>query len=420
MPTHETGIKRIAFGLFLLLIFSLGFMKPSIEFAILTPTDVIFPLVFGCWLAAIAFGACRFKWRTEFVTFGFYFLALIVSSIFSTNPRLSFVKVAGAAYLILLAIMAASIVTTRDQLRLSIVAWVAGSLIPITAAFVGIILFYFVPESPLLSDLTYHYGAVPVGNFPRIRSTFVSASMLCNYLTVTLILTLLCARMKWIGNGLAGAIVFAIGVSAIFTVSIALGGIALAIGLWLWITCSNKTVGRSALIFSGAVAVAFLAMAPFALSLQPGASFFERLAPSSRFLVWSDALNTFLSDPLTGNGVGTAVANVVFQNYDGSRSLLTDAHNTFLNVAAQAGIFGLVAIIGIALVTLKAGEAKSACTDRDYIPHALAIAFIVGFIYDGLTGSFEDARHLWILIGLILATSRITAESDGSASLNSA
>ncbi|MEP7148498.1 MAG: O-antigen ligase family protein [Acidobacteriota bacterium] len=421
MSKPETGIRRIVFGLFLLLIFSLGIMKPSAEMCTLslTPTDLIFPFVFVCWFAALTTGYYRFKRRAEFLAFALYFLALAISSIFSINPGLSFIKLTGHAYLILLAIMSASIVTSFGQLKLSLLAWVAGSLLPIAAALIGIIFFYFWPESGWLPTLTYHYGAVPVGNFPRISSTFVSPSMFCNYLTVTLILTLVSARLKWIGTRLAVAIVFAIAVAAIFTVSIALGGIILAAGFWLSITCSNKLLARVSLVFGGGLALVFLAIAPFALSLGPGTSFFDRLIPSSRFLVWSDALNTFLSDPLTGNGVGTAVANVVFQNYDGSWSLLTDAHNIFLSVAAQSGIPGLLAMIAIIIVMLNAAlSASNGPEENNYIRRSLAIAFFVPFVYEGLTGSFEDARHLWVLMGLILAAKSIRDELPQSISMN--
>jgi len=286
-------------------------------------------------------------------------------------------------------------------------------IIPLLAAFLAIALFYFLPESSLLPDLTYHYGAVPVGNFPRVSSTFISASMFCNYLTVTLVFTLLAVKMKWIGKGLGAVIAFAVAVSAIFTVSIALGGVALAAGLWLWAVSANKTIGQIGAIVCAAIAIAFLAIAPFSLSLLPG------LSASSRLLVWRDAINTFLADPVTGRGFGTAVANVTYQNSDGSWSLLTDAHNTFLSLAAQSGMLGLIGMIAIVIVTLRSGFAKVE-GDNFYVLRGLAIAFLAAFVYDGMTASFEDARHLWILVGLILAANRIASEDDRLTALHCA
>jgi O-antigen ligase len=109
----------------------------------------------------------------------------------------------------------------------------------------------------------------------------------------------------------------------------------------------------------------------------------------------------------------------MFQNSDGTMSLLTDAHNTFLNVAAQAGILGLIGIIAIVAVVLRKGFAKTEGSDF-YILRGLAIAFVAALVYDGLTGSFEDARHLWVLMGLILATNKIASDADRSTALHSA
>ena len=421
MSNHRTTIRSLVFGLFLLLIVSLGFMKPSLDvgFVWATPTDLIFPIVFLGWLIALATGAFSVRWRTEYLIFAFYFLAVLISAIFSVNPQLSFSRLPGAAYLILLAIVTASIVTSFNDLRIICAAWLAGSVIPLLAGLAGILLFYLAPGNAWLPDLTYHYGAVPVGNFPRISSTFISASMFCNYLTVTLMLVLASVKLRWIGVAPGALIIFAVGICALFTVSIAIGGIVLALGLWLSFTSARTYIAHVALTLSGAVAIAFLAISPFALSAPPGAFLFGGLTPSSRFLVWRDAIATFLADPLTGHGVGTAVANVAFQNYEGTWSLLTDAHNLFLSVAAQSGVPGLVGIIAIAAATLRASLRRSEKKVHNYIRGCLGIAFFTAFVYEGLTSSFEDARHLWVLIGLILAAERMD-ETGESSSLHGA
>jgi len=40
------------------------------------------------------------------------------------------------------------------------------------------------------------------------------------------------------------------------------------------------------------------------------------------------------------------------------------------------------------------------------------LAFLVAFAYEGLGGSFEDARHLWVLFGLFLASGRLAEATD--------
>ncbi len=423
-PKWEYRINRIVFALFLILILSLGFMKPAVTttFAELTPTDLIFPFVFICWLIATVMRFSPFRWHSAFWMFALYFAALLLSSIFSTNPDLSYRKLAGETYLILLAILTANLVTTFKRMKLVLMAWTAGATFPLLIAVLGIVLYYVMPGSSLLPDITYHYGAVPMGNFPRISSTFISASMFCNYLTVTLIVALISVEMRWLRRTPALALVVVISIAAVFTVSIGLGGLFLGAGLWIYFAGRGRTVPRLGLIASSIVAFCFLAIAPIALSVQATSPFtFEipllgTFSPSSRMLVWTDAVNTFIASPVTGKGLGTGVAGVVYQNSDGGWSLLTDAHNMFLNVAAQSGIIGLMG-----LLTIIAAVLKTAFGDREpgreitTVRVGLGIAFVSAFVYEGLTGSFENARHLWVLIGLVIAAANIPDQTDDAA-----
>ena len=160
--------------------------------------------------------------------------------------------------------------------------------------------------------------------------------------------------------------------------------------------------------------VLFLVMSFFALEPYPGAHVLRTvpyinldLMPSARLLVWDDAIATFLSHPITGIGIGMPVANVIFTNTDGSLSLLTDAHNSFLSVAAQNGIIGLTAFICLVITILKRWVFHLQIATKNAIPAALGMAIVCSFIYQGLTGSYEDSRHLWVLIGMFWAADRI-------------
>jgi O-antigen ligase len=90
--------------------------------------------------------------------------------------------------------------------------------------------------------------------------------------------------------------------------------------------------------------------------------------------------------------------------------LLTDAHNFVLNVAAQAGLVGIIPLILICIAVVRyplASIRSSGITAPLNV--ALWIAFISAFLVQGLVGSFEDARHLWVLIGLIVAVQTVEA-----------
>lgn len=87
--------------------------------------------------------------------------------------------------------------------------------------------------------------------------------------------------------------------------------------------------------------------------------------------------------------------SVLYQNPSGYLEHLSDAHNTFLNVAVQAGIFGLAA-----LFLLLLGVVQVYRRAESFDVQVLTFAFLNAFAYQGLGGSFEDARHLRVLLGL--------------------
>jgi O-antigen ligase len=86
---------------------------------------------------------------------------------------------------------------------------------------------------------------------------------------------------------------------------------------------------------------------------------------------------------------------------------LRDAHNSFLNVAAEAGVIGLAAFLALVVYLVRPAIRSFARAGSFAVTKAAGIAFICAFIYQGLTGSFEEARHLWVLAGLLLAASTV-------------
>jgi putative inorganic carbon (hco3(-)) transporter len=411
MPNSEPWIERAGFVSFLVLVFSLGSMKPPIysPFGPVTLTDLLLIICLMFVALAMIFGKFRLRSHPAFLMLSLFLLANTVSAIFSADVPRSIIKLIGSSYLVVLSVVAFTFVSTLERFRATILVWIAGASIPMLVALSAIVLFYLAPGNTWLADVTYHYGAVPVGTFPRVSSTMVTPGMLCNYLTVTLLLVLIAVRMEWMGKKLGVAAVFAIAVASVFTVSMMLGGFMLAAGLWLWRISEEKTTSRIALAAASISAIAFLAIAPVSINDAIAGT----IAPSSRLLVWSDAVRTFLENPILGNGPGLPVASVVYENSDGSISLLTDAHNTFLNVAGQTGTLGLAGLLAVIFAVIRSGATMSRPKgDLRVIGTGLTMAFVCAFLYGGLTGSFEDARHLWILIGLIFAVDSIRSE-DG-------
>jgi O-antigen ligase len=106
--------------------------------------------------------------------------------------------------------------------------------------------------------------------------------------------------------------------------------------------------------------------------------------------------------PIVGRGIGLDAGFVVYDSPNG-KQFLGDAHQLWLNVAAQQGLVGLAVIIFLTIWFLRRGLPLN--IENTPIKTALGLAFIGTFCYQGLIGSYEDARHLWILLGLLASAS---------------
>ena len=159
----------------------------------------------------------------------------------------------------------------------------------------------------------------------------------------------------------------------------------------------------------------FIIVGLIAPNLYPTAPFYvdvpiieKRIAPSVRILTWTGAFETFTHHPIFGIGLDQPVCNVEYLDLSGKNQRLDDAHNLFLNIAAQEGILGFLAILAITIYLSQKLFPLISTDDKPNIWRiGLTIAFVSGFIYQGLSGSFEDTRHLWVLIGLCLSVENI-------------
>ena len=398
-------------------------MQPGMNFSGLqtTLTDGIFLLTLSLFTIAWLSGKtslCRdpiYKYLAAFL------LAMAVSAAFSIVPRTSVLKFAGIGYLIGLAVLTINVVRNERMLKSAILVWIAASTAVSLIGAITVVLFYVDRTSPWHSMFLHHYGSLPVGNYPRIQSTFLYPAMLCNYLTAGIFLILASFKLGWIKNKPTAFCLILHGITAIFTLTPGLGGLVFAIALWvgfLFIERERPLYGRIA--FTAGSLVFIVSMAVSAFSIWPISTspftldlFGLRIDPTQRLLAWRDALGTFLQHPLFGKGVGLGVANVRFQAPSGQMQILTDAHNTFLSIAGQAGILGLATFLALMIATLRRGMIfRIGEVTKKPISLAMTIAFVSGIAFQGLVGSFEDARHLWVLLGLIVAASRIEVSAD--------
>lgn len=127
---------------------------------------------------------------------------------------------------------------------------------------------------------------------------------------------------------------------------------------------------------------------------------------SDRFRYWLAALKMINDHPFFGTGVGTFMAN--FSKYLPGCNV-SYAHNCYLQIWAETGIFSLISFIFF-IVTLICSGLKKFIASRDFLLLGLlsgALGFLVHSFFDTNLYSLRLAILFWVWAGLIVG--RITA-----------
>lgn len=418
-------LNNLVFFFYLLLVFSLGFMKPAIEVENFDVpfTDIIFLLSFSLWLLSVLLRKSKFRLHKFYWLLLGYFSAMLLSTVFSINPQTSFVKLLGEIYLLSLPVLTFNVIQTEKNVKRVLQVWLFATSIVVAIGILTFFLFYLDRSNRLLEYTLFHYGTLPPGNYPRLAATFFNANMLCNYLSLSLIFLFIAQKLGWINKNFYYFLLFGILFCSFLTISPGLGGIALVAGVWIWLGFKNsKPRIAAASLFSGIfLAAIFLPVMMIAPNIHSTAPFFinvpiieRKIEPSSRVMVWMDSWATFTENPVFGRGLGLEVCHTRYFDLSGGLQLLTDAHDVFLNVAAQEGIFGLLAIIFIIYYVTRKTFPLDFDGNANVLRIGFGLAFVGAFFYQGIGGSFEDARHLWVLIGLFLASENLADRSQQS------
>ncbi len=415
------NIAQIAF---LLLVFSLAFMKDGVIGVgglPAMPTDLLFLVTVAALGLAVFRGEIRLRWNRFFIVLIVYFSAMAASVLASDEPDRGWFKLATQLYLLSLPVLGYALVDSIEGLRTATRTWLAAAAVPAVLGSLAVLLFALGLDRSLLDYPLHEFGTLPAGNYPRIEATFRHPAMLCNYLTVSLIMLLVARQREWVGRGVFYVLLGTILVAALFTLTPGLGGIFLALGVWGYLRLRGRAPlqGFASLAAGVAAAILFVGAATITPIIHPTAPYLidlpgvERpVAPAVRTMTWTDAAENFSRHPLLGSGLGTNPAEVDYVDPAGGRRFMTDAHNVFLNIAAQCGLLGLAAL-ALLIASIFRLTIPIRLDDSRIVTAGLGLAWLNAFVYQGLTGSYEDARHLWVLVGLFLASIRLQTQQAG-------
>lgn len=402
----ETGGVSSSEGTFLALLAVLPVMQPwSVEFHGYTipPADFLFLVAASAAALSLARGRASLPRSPLFWALAAYAAALCASMAGSADRPRSVLKLLGSFYLIGLAVLTMLHVQSFGACRRALTAWLAGTVVTVAAAGAGLVLFASGVADPRVNLFLSIHGSLPEGRYPRVMALFLNPNMYCTYMVASLAILITVRHLGWSGRGDL-ALAVAIVVAAAFSLSPGLGGLALVIAFWAW---SEARVSRPRLaalaIAAGALVAALFLLATIAVPVSGMPLSPWHLRPSSRLLTWIGSFRTFVTHPWFGKGLGLHVVELGYTNASGVDEWLTDAHNTWLSVLAQDGLAGFAAMISIIVVLLR-GARLSMASPEQVLRTGLKVAFVTGFLYQGFSGSFENTRHLWVLIGLLGAS----------------
>jgi len=415
-PDLSAESQTPASWVFLLLIAALPIVWPfSFRWRglVVSLVDPIFVLAGCAWIFGVITKRTRIYWSWFYLPLGFYLIILSLSALASVNQQLSAVKLVGKIYLVALAVLSFNLIRSTGFMRRTAAAWQLGTIVTIVGSLAGIVLFYAGLKNPAANRVLHGYGSLPKGNYPRIAGLFDYAAMLCNYLSVSLMLALMMWSLGWLTTRWLRPLMIGILGISLFTFTPGLGGVPLSLGIWLCLYLKERgrpLLARIALV--GAIALAVTALAASAVTFysytwdgteSPAAH--SELKASRRAIAWQTAFETFKQYPILGRGVGLPVSSAPYVNPSGGRGTLTDAHNTYLSLAGESGLFGILAFGGIIVFLLwRVSPLQLNGPINVVIKTYLVLALVDAFLFQSLIGSFEDTRHLWVLFGMLAAT----------------
>lgn len=331
----------------------------------------------------------RIKWSRE-VTAALIFLAIVLLSLIYAPPNsYGTPRVLQFASLTMLAFAAPLVLirTPRDA-RILLAVWIAiGALLAINTL-----------SQPHTVQRVSAFGASAIG-----VSRAIGMAVLCLVFMVTL------GDTSWAVKMISGGLVFVLILAMLSTgsrgpVLFAIVAFLLTLALAFGISGHRgRTVATAVL----AIVLIPLAVASPLIPQEARARFLMLMSDAeadtsamAREAVWRDATDLFMNHPWIGAGAGA------ISRYGAGREQIY-AHNIFLEVAAEQGLVGLIALVVFLALPfqrlLRAILAANAV--RGDLPLLLAIFAMLVYMLSAslVSGDLNDAREVWMLIGVVVA-----------------
>ncbi|HEY3375698.1 MAG TPA: O-antigen ligase family protein [Candidatus Aquicultor sp.] len=350
--------------------------------------------------------------------FTWAFLAFFIISAISMVIAPSMVEAATtfmrfAGYFLLVAVIGRS-VKSRETLTWILVLMVAAGAV---TALYGIYQYIYIPDS------SAKIGVYGLGQdvLARAGSTFGNSNFYAEYLVliVPIGLALTIGSRNWFRRTIIGSATILLFIALVLTYTRG-SWLGAAIGIVLM---SLLTEAWLFWVWAGLFAVALVA-APGVANRVASMADMSGGTAGFRMRLWHIAYGIIREHPLIGIGIGNyyeAFTNYIFKHPESSVGwVIYGAHNSYLTLFAETGVFGILSFIAIILISIRYGlflaHAKAQDKYLSWINSAL-FAGVVGFAINSLTSnSFhhpQGAVFFWVALGLQVAIGNMAAEPTG-------
>jgi len=173
-------------------------------------------------------------------------------------------------------------------------------------------------------------------------------------------------------------------------------------GTWIGVLVALITMliisRKSSVIFSIIIITGILLT--ISASRQVLFSIFQTGGDADRFKYWQAAIAMFKENPFLGKGLGTFMAN--FSSYMPVLNI-SYAHNCFLQILAESGIFSLFAFLGFVFSVLCAGIKKLSFTRDPILLGGICgiVGFLVHSFFEVSLYSLALAVLFWLWVGIV-------------------
>jgi O-antigen ligase len=239
----------------------------------------------------------------------------------------------------------------------------------------------------------------------RAITVFIDANFMCAYLVAMVPLALAALLSARTGRSrLLLAAILALTLFSIVQTGSRGGLLGLTVALvCLWLLWTKPPV-KWLLALTGALAVSLYFLLGLSLAPEYREGFsLDYFLRSYRYGLWRMALRMIADHPFFGVGPGDFVATYAAYRQPPAHLVLLYVHNTYLQLWAESGIFGilsLLAVLAAAIAHLLAARARAPDPQWRRLVEAVLAGFVGYLAFMGTSNGLHD-QTFWLLLAMV-------------------